>query len=259
MFRDFRNRWRRNFLGGIRRTPLLSGSYSEKLRRLFGSSIVSYLPLWEPAGATVAADISGRGYNGAPTAVTFGAAGIGDGSTAASFDGSTSFIDWYSAGLASAFNASEGTLMIWAKVSAAGVWTDTTVRVLGLLSSDGVSQNYIRIIKNSINNQLVFTYRAGNVNKAVTKSSVTTTGWMALGLTWSVSADEVKAYFGGVQEGTTQTGLGTWAGALQSTAALIGALSAVPANVWSGPLAHALLLNRAATDAEMLAAGTVSG
>src|SRR6185369_2987824 len=42
---------------------------------------------------TDATDSSGNDYDGSATGVTFGATGIGDGQGAASFDGSTSFID----------------------------------------------------------------------------------------------------------------------------------------------------------------------
>lgn len=233
---------------------LFSRQYSQKIQSLFGSSIVSYLPLWEGAGS-VAADIGGRGLNGAYTAVTLGQPGIGDGRTAASFDGSTSLVNWYSAGLNSAFNGAEGTLLLWAKVSAAGVWTDAAFRRLAELRADG--NNHVAIFKGSTNNQLNVEYAAGGTTKSIA-TAYSGTGWFPYGLTWSKSGDAVKAYLNNAQTGATGTGLGTWVGSINATIATLGDYSTTPTQVWSGLLAHPLLLNCAATLEEVTAYGTVS-
>lgn len=229
---------------------LFSRPYAAKLQNIFGSSIVSYLPLWDASGS-VATDIGGRGLNGAYTAVTLGQTGIGDGRTAASFDGSTSFVNWYSAGLASAFNASEGTLMVWGKVSAAGVWSDTTVRYLSFFRVDG--NNQVGLNKSATANRLTAVYAAGGTANLI---NITTspTAFFHFGITWSKAADQVIVYLNGAQQGATLTGLGTWVGALPSTGVTVGSQQTTPSNVWSGTLAHAVLLNRAATAAEFAAA-----
>jgi hypothetical protein len=63
--------------------------------------------------------------------------------------------------------------------------------------------------------------------------------WLAVGITWSKAADQVIAYLGGAQTGTTQTGLGTFVGPLTNTVVVLGATSVTPTLVWSGFLAHA--------------------
>src|SRR3990167_7895756 len=117
--------------------------YAEKIRGLFGSSIIGYWPLWELAG-TAAQDFSGGARNGAHTAVTLGQAGIGDGRSAGSFDGSTSFTNVYSTALNTAFNSQEMTLSLWLKMSSVTVWTDATLRFLFRFRADANNQVYIQ-------------------------------------------------------------------------------------------------------------------
>ena len=230
---------------------LFGRSYADKIRSMFGSSIVSYLPLSEGAGS-VAADIGGRGLNGAYTAVTLGAAGIGDGRTAASFDGSTSFVNWYSAGLASAFSGAAGSLLGWFKVSAAGVWSDAVARRLASIQVDGNNMAQIRF--NAAANTLAYLYNAG---AGANNLSITSTalggrlGWLFAGITWNKAADRFTAYELGAAVAAPTTGLGTWTGAPGATTTMLGALNTSASVPWSGLQAHWALLNREATAAEM--------
>src|SRR3990170_2401133 len=98
-------------------------TYTDNLRLLKPGHLLACWPLDEASGA-VAYDSSGNARNGANTGVTPGAAGIGDGATVYSFDGVGDRVNVYSASLAGAFHAEEGTLLAWVKVSAAGIWTD---------------------------------------------------------------------------------------------------------------------------------------
>lgn len=50
--------------------PLLGGGYSDKVRSIFGTSLIAYWPLWETSGS-VAYDISGNARNGAYSGITF--------------------------------------------------------------------------------------------------------------------------------------------------------------------------------------------
>lgn len=225
-----------------------TGSYAKSLRRMFGHSLVSYLPLQEAAGAT-AFDFSRNGRNGANTGTTLGVPGPGWGS-AYSLDGTTSFVNWYSASLASGFNASEGTLMAWAKVGAAGVWTDATTRRIVSFRAD--ASNVIHIYRPTTNNIIQYQIVFGGTSLAINSPSLTgNIGWIHTAITWSKSQDKFIAYANGVQTGATATGLGTWAGALGSTQCAIGSQITTPVNVWSGSIAHVALLNRAATADEI--------
>jgi hypothetical protein len=196
---------------------------------------IAYWPLNESSGA-VAYDISGNGYNGAHTGVTLGQTGIGDGNTCPLFDGTNDFTNVYTTGFRDAFNGAEGTLQAWARVFNVGVWTDgLNARRIVNLRVD--ADNFIRIRK-SANNTIIYEYKAGGTTENQSKSSMTTTDWFHVAVTWSVSADAVTYYYDGAQEGTPDATLGTWVGDLASTQNAIGAATTTPDNPWHGYLAH---------------------
>lgn len=230
--------------------------YANKLRNIFGTAaIVGYWVQDEPAG-TASLDSGAKNHPGVYTAVTLAAAGIGDGRTAASYDGATSKNVIYSAGLNTDFNNQECTILLWAKVSGAGVWTDATVRNGIQIAAD--ANNYFQIARTATNNQLNIAYNAGSTVKAVTDSSLAgTLAYFSVGMTVSKAGDALKAYINGAQVGATQTALGVWAGALGATLANIGCAASTPTAVWSGTLAHVLVLNVAATAAQMAIAQAV--
>lgn len=216
------------------------------------ASLLAYWPLFEPSG-TVVTDMSDNGRNGTYTAVTLGQAGIGDGRTSASFDGSTSYANVYSAGLASAFNGPAGTITAWARVANAGIWTDNALHRIATFGAD--ANNRVLLRKDGLND-LRWTYIAGSTSKEVALVT-TTTAWFHSAITWDKAADAVKVYFNGAQTGSTQTGLGTWAGSLANNTTVIGAASTSPSGVWSGRLAHVGLWSVALSAQEV--ASLVSG
>lgn len=236
-------------------------------RRLFDSNMslrytnrvltlgpIAYWAMGE-TGGTAALDATVNARNGIYTGVTLGLSGIGDGRSAATFDGATSYNNIYSAGLAGAFNGQLGSVIIWGKVSAAGVWTDGTARRLIYLAAD--TNNRVSLVKAAANNEIDWLYVAGATSKSAGITSFSPSGAFCAGLTWDKAGDAVKFYVNGVQSGATQTGLGTFAGSLAAATTLIGAISTAPANVWSGILAHGAIFNRALTAAEMLQASII--
>jgi hypothetical protein len=230
--------------------------YTNKIKAL---GPIAYWPMTEPSG-TLSIDQSNNGRNGAYTGVTLGATGIGDGRTSATFDGATSYNNIYSAALNTAWNGAEWTATLWFKVANSGVWTDTIARRLLRVSVDG--NNYLLMLRTATNNQLLCEYSAGAVVKTRTISSVTSTDWIFLAFTGSKSADQTKTYMAllgapAAQQGGTLTGLGTWAGALASTNAVIGASNTTPSLVWSGQIAHVALFGRALTEANILGLATL--
>ena len=225
------------------RTP-----YYQRVRSVETSSLIGYWPLWEPSGA-VAEDLSPEKNNGAYTAVTLRAAGIGDGRTAGSFDGSTSYCNIYSAGLNTDFNGQEFTVLLWARVNAASVWTDASDRRLITLMVD--SNNLISIRKTATANQLLWFYKAGGVQFGPASTAYATTDWLVLAMTASKSGDQFKIFAQGAQVGSTSTGLGLWSGSLLSTQALIGAYSTTPDQLWHGSIAHVALWKKALSPAQI--------
>ena len=217
-------------------------AYTQKVQAL---APIAYWPLAESSGS-VATDESGNARNGAYTSVALGAAGIGDGRSAATFDGSTSYCNVQGAGLTAAFSGAAGTLALWAKVSAAGVWTDGVTRLLAIFLVD--ASNFVRLRKISTANTLDAQYSAGGTIKTV-QISTSTTGYFHLAATWNKAGDQFIVYFNGAQSGSTQTGLGTFAGSLATS--LIGANSTAPANVHSGVEAHVALWASALSAAQI--------
>ena len=221
-------------------------------RRRYFAKVLStrptaYWPLSETSGA-VANDISGNGYHGAYTGVDLAQPGIGDGRTAPYFDGANDYTNVYSAGLAAAFNGAEGTLLVWARVADAGVWTDGASRYMMNLYVN--ASNRIHIVKSSSNNLVAMLYRANGTSQQHSFSAFTLS-WLALALTWSAADDEVCGYANGVAAGVPLSGLGAWAGVLSASTTVIGAYSTTPTGVYLGWLGHAALWNRALTPTEV--------
>lgn len=136
------------------------------------------------------------------------------GENAPLWNGASSTLNAVSAAFISDFNGSECTVGCWVKMSAAGVWTDSTIR--RILRFFVNASNDISIYKTSTNNTIVFEYKAGGVTKSV-NHTISTLGWFRVDMTISRSAGasgEMKAYVIGAQVGSTQTNLGTFAGTL---------------------------------------------
>jgi hypothetical protein len=237
-----------------RRHRQFGAGYASKVKAIAPANLIAYWPQAEAGGTTIV-DESGNGRNGAYTGVTLGSAGIGDGRTAASYDGATSYGNVYGASLAAAFNGQEGTFAMWLKVSSAGVWTDGISRRAILFQVD--ANNRIGINKAVASNDVDWLYVAGATTKSGGVVSFSPTTFFHIGLTWSKAGDAVKFYVNGVQSGATQTGLGTFAGALASTQTILGSLSTTPAQVWSGLEAHVAVWNTPLSAAQMLVAATV--
>lgn len=161
-------------------------------------------------------------------------------SNAYTFDGSNDYVDIYSSDLNSVFNPDEGTLVAWAKVSDSSVWSDGAADWIVNMRVD--SNNIVQFFEN--NGNLYTSYYAGGTQKSISHAT-TTTEWFQVVLTWNASSDEAKFYFNGSQQGSTQTGLGTWIGNLSSTQSVIGALNNSGNSSWSGDINDVRLYNRA--------------
>jgi hypothetical protein len=201
--------------------------------RMLEYAPIAYWPMAEPSGTISMCQVNAA-QNGAYGNVTLAQTGIGDGLTSAAFNGTTSSNNVHTTTFRDAFDPLLGSILIWGKVSGAGVWTDGTIRYLFYLAAD--AQNYIAAFKSSVNNTIQVRYRAGNVTESV-DITTSSTDWFCLALTWDKVNDRVKGYFNGVQVGATQTGLGTWAGDLTAISTAIGRYT-LNNNVWNGTLAH---------------------
>jgi hypothetical protein len=223
--------------------------YYQALKRLFNTSIVAYWPLSETTGVT-ALDLSGNGLNGTYrntagtlNGVTLAQPGAEPGGKAAYFDGTNGYCNIYSAGLASAFNGAEGSMIIWTKADS--IFTDNTDRIVFRVRVD--VNNRIEFVK-GVNNVLqIYVVIGGTAHGWVLTN---TTDWTQLIFTWSKSGNKTYVYQNGNQIGDPST-CETWAGALAANANCIGAGATTPASFWKGRAAHGMILNRPITQSEV--------
>lgn len=238
----------------VRRQLLsVSEEYYKKVLRTASANLIGYWPLWENSGTTALELTNAR--NGSYTGGTLSVSGIGDGKNGHYLDGASGhFVDVYSTALNTAWVGTEGSLLIWCKVNSSSIWTDSTTRKIATFSVDGY--NYLLLTRTTTNNNLLYRYVAGLVGgytiDDVTKTDGGSTDWMCLGLTWSDTGDAMKAYYNGVQEGSTQTGLNTWSGNLDSDVCILGSdTAASPTQDWHGYLAHCAVWDAPLTATQM--------
>lgn len=198
-----------------------------------------------------ATDSSGNGFNGTATGATFGAVGMGDGNTAAAFDGTGDYIDIHA--MAAAWNGNAGSIIAWGKTAA---WADATVRALVSIAVG--SENQVLIFKSATLNTLLFRRSDSNDDVTITSSALAgSAAYFSAALTWSVAANAMKAYINGVQVGATQTGLLSVVGTPSATLTTIGATNTSGTDSWSGSIDDVAIFDRALSGAEVLSLGVL--
>ena len=245
----FHNQGRGRPIGGASDIPV-------NLENILHTQPASLIAVWpgNDASAPTVYDKGVNGYNAlAVGGVTFGSDGIGDGGKSLLLDGTTGYVNLYSAGLAGAFNASEGTVLVFVKVKDATVWSDASERYFMRLRA--TSQNRIDIFKRTNVGWVSIEYVAGGTNSGRIVTNMTQTSFFSVAITWSVSNDRVRAYKDGVQQGATLTGLGTWEGALLSTLTLMGAGGA-GAWVHNGSIAYGAIWSVELSPTEVATVGS---
>jgi len=216
----------------------MPAAYYQAVTLVNEAALLAHWPLWDVSGASVAEDLSANGYDGTPTAVTFGSStGMGDGNTSASFNGAASYIDYHSAGLESDFDADTGTLSTWVYIEA-GVWVDSTSRRIAEIRVD--TNNRIAISKGATNYTIVGTYYGGGtpVSVSATLDATTRANFANVLLTWNTGTDTLALYINGVLIDSASS-LGTWAGTPGNI--YIGAYNSTPLNPFEGDIAHVAL------------------
>ena len=218
--------------------------YFQRVLNTQPENLLAYWPLDDSVGSTTVRNPANPAENGLPAKVTFGIPGIGDGKTAASFDG-TGNINISSTFLNGAFDGDEGSVIIWAKVSSASIWNDFTQHEYFSIVGDTCALSLYRRDDNLFVAERKIKTASKTVASMINTSNMTRTDWLCMGMTWSRANNQLKFYANGLPQSTPATGLMAWEGALGPNC-LIG-------NNWSGSLSHVALWNTALPDAQMLA------
>ena len=236
--------------------PLFGRSYVKKVLQIDYTNLIGYWPMNEASGAT-AVDRSSQGNNGSYNGVTLANAAGPDAKPCPWFDGNDDYNDIYSAAFNADFDGQEGSISVWCKVNAAGIWTDGSIHYIARCHVD--ANNGLFLTKPAVNNRLQWIYEAGGTTEQNNLDAVSTTDWFHLAMTWSLSAGvngEVNYYYNGSAE-PTDTNLGTWAGNLDNSATMIGNQSAGSPNTWHGWLAHPAIWKTPLTSAQIEKLATV--
>lgn len=222
-------------------------------RKVLATAPLAYWPLTDAAGASVALDASGHGYNGTPTNVTFGSSdGIGDSKKSAAF-GVNGCIDIYSAGLAGALNLNEITIMAWAQIPVAGTWTDTLEHRIIHLEKDNTAASKMGMVWTGARFDLY--RRAGGHgdgdNGVDCLNLANSLKWFQIITVASVSGNYFKVYKNGKLI-FTATGAQSWAGGFTVTDRMcIGAEINDGTQYFLGNLAHIAIWNRQLSQTEI--------
>ncbi|HLC04812.1 MAG TPA: hypothetical protein VJK02_17390 [Anaerolineales bacterium] len=218
------------------------------IEKVLSYSPLAYWPLNETSG-TVADNAEGTAsmdgaYLNTPT---LNQAGIGDGEGAPLFAPvSVENVNIYSAALRDAWDFNSGTVQIWARVRAASVWSDSTYRCF--LTFGDYSTEYVQIGKTNAANTLRLFYYADATADSVT-TTLSTTDWFHLAMTWDLTADELKFFVNGSQVGSTQTGLGVWNAAFTTSGCRIAAAGPNSWDqLWDGYAAHPAVFTSVLSD-----------
>ncbi len=228
----------------------VSDAYWQRMRDAQPANLIGLWRLNESSG-TNADDSSSENHDGTYAGVTLAALLGPDGENAPSFDGINDEVELGASGVGAAFDGAECTLVVWIKVTDASVWTDGARHVGIMIYVNGF--NLMRIRSETVNGLVSWRREGSNSASNVSKSGVSDTGWICVGMTVSESADELKGWWNGVQEGSTQTGLGTWVG----TPGTIRIGSSGSGAFWDGSVALVGLWDAALSDAKMLSLGSV--
>lgn len=223
-----------------RANPLL------KYMSVRASNLIAAFPMNESSG-TVMRNHRGAAGNGSWSGVALGGANF-RGIPVPTFDNVNDFGNFYSAALNAAFTPALFSLSLRYKITPA-LLTDAAIDTLVRIRTD--ANNQITLQQSATDNVFDFNYVAGGTTDTVA-ATISSTGWNHLGLVVDVAGNAMKAFVNGVQSGTTQTGLGTWVGALASTHCCVGVQNTGGTLPYGGNLFMLKIWNIALSDAEMV-------
>jgi lysophospholipase L1-like esterase len=185
-------------------------AYYKKIRRLFGSSLIGYHPMWDSSGTACQDIVSANNATYGATVPTLASATSPGKKLAPVWSGDTPGSITFGAGTQGVFNGAEGGISLWIK-PLASIYTDEAAHRLIRILAD--ANNYIIISLGGAATYLSYTQtiKFGSADHSLVGSYFYRDGWFNLIVTWSASQNLFKSYInGGLMRGDTS--LGTWAG-----------------------------------------------
>lgn len=223
-------------------------SFVQVIQDLLGADALFILPMYQETGTTLT-DESGNGFNGTTTNVTLAAGLSPTNEFAPFFTGSASRCNVYSAGLAADYTPDEFSFSIAFRFNNQTDYDDGGGGFLFHFQADASNYVYFR----RFGHEFLVQRNAGGTVKNYTYTPPSfDAGWIRWTFTVSKSNDRQRFYWNGTLL-DAKTGLGTWAGALASTTAAIGAFNSTGSTPAKMHLAYAIAANRELTGAEVLA------
>lgn len=229
--------------------PTLAERFTAHILSIKPAGLIFFAPLNETSGTT-ANDLSAQNNDGTyRTATMLNKGTFLTGEPCPQFVPASGDYVNLPAGFFADFNLDEYCIVQFLRVRNAGVWSDGTVRTASQMRRD--NDNRSQISRTTTNNQLRFFHSAGGTVDAVF-ATLSTTDWFMATQRVSRSEDTMKAYINDAQVGTTQTGIGTAAGAIGT--AVIGAAFVPSTDTWDGFEAYTVVWSGAGnlpSDAEI--------
>ena len=225
------------------------GAYTDKV---LGYSPIAYWPMSETSGL-VADNLEGTAArDGSYTAQvalndTLGPDGVNN---APYWDNNLATADLNTASLDSALDLDEFSIVLWMKIKDAATWTTNSKQIFALYGTPSSNRLQFYIDTSA---RIIF-YRISSTGGSAirTSSAQNSLDWLCLAATVSLTADEVRYFINGAQEGATITGNGAFNGAIS----LFSVGQAVTSLWYKGWQAHYAVLP-VLTPAEILDLATI--
>lgn len=238
--------------------PAIKPNY---ITKILDTSPVAYYPLRETGGSSAeqvaGGSIPDGAYIGTVLADALGPDGINN---APRFDGASDQVDLYSTAFQTMWVQAVsdiGSMMIWAKVIDQAYWDSAAFGYMVYIANTNATVAVHRICKGYTATVMQW-FREWTHIENEQKLPMTELGWLCAGMTWDQPANEHKAFYNGVQFGSTNIGLNAFpADALDSDSVGLGGRSSGGADVFDGWLAHFVIWEKVLTPAEMLTVATV--
>jgi hypothetical protein len=222
----------------IKKLVGLLDNYSSKIATLTGLKI--HYPFSDATG-NIVNDTSVHSYNGvyknSPDLTKFG---VGDGLTAAYFDGINDFVLIDNQPFCNDFDPREGTINLLVKFDESIMQDDLSHYLIYFKGV--VSGNSIYLLKSS-DGSLIFQYSANGVVRSVSSGNLTT-DWLSITISFSYTQNQIRLNVAGKDVGVFAGEVGEFQGILHHDKMFIGSTTGGGTSLFKGMLAHFSLSNQ---------------